>query len=299
MVIRSPQVRELGPPPQEGDGIGTLSTSDAPNEEQRRKTVDGKLKATAAIVRCWNNPHVERQVRNLLTIGVGRIIVVVDSAKEGPDNTTRAYLGNLLLDGRVFLIEMRSGFTWANALNRALMSIQMANVHWRARGEDAFRFVLPISIEAHATREHIAAMLDAATDDPTIGVVGMTFAARQSGNAVELGRSYRHPRNTCMLIRIEAFGQLFGGFDPRCDDLGGMEDIEFVLRMRALSDLTAVMLDLQVPLIVGVNWHQPTKEVRERKAMDDIIAMWRLVFPDASPEAERINTVIAKMRLEE
>jgi hypothetical protein len=261
--------------------------------------VDGKLKATAAVVRCWNNPHVERQVRNLLTIGIGRIIVIVDSAKEGPDQTTRAYLGNLLLDGRVFLIEMRSGFTWANALNRALMSIQMTNVHRRARGEDGFRFVLSISVEAHATREHIEAMLDAATDDPTIGVVGTTFAARQSGNTIELGRSYRHPRNTCMLIRIEVFGQLFGGFDPRCDDLGGMEDIEFVLRMQALSNLKVLMLDLKVPLIVGVNWHQPTKEARERKAMDDIIAIWRLLFPDASPEAARINAVIAEMRLQD
>ncbi|MDP3771364.1 MAG: hypothetical protein Q8R16_03625, partial [bacterium] len=124
--------------------------------DERLQELEDRLQATAAIVRCWNNPHVERQVRNLLTIGLGRVIVVVDATKEGPDNTTRAYLGNLLLDGRVFLIEMQRGFTWANALNRALMSIQMANVHWSVRmPESVFRYVLPISVETHVTREHI------------------------------------------------------------------------------------------------------------------------------------------------
>lgn len=262
--------------------------------------LNDRLLATAAIVRCYKNPHVERQVRNLLTIGLGRVIVVVDSAKEAPDPMTRGCLENLLLDGRVQLIEMRNGFTWANALNRALMSIQMTNVHWNARApEYVFRFVLPISVEAHVTREHIDAMLDAATKEPSIGVVGTSFAARQSGNVVTLGRSYRHPRNTCMLIRIESFGRLFGGFDPKCDDLGGMEDIDFVLRMRALSDLRVVMLDLKVPLIVGVNWNQEQKEAREQRAMDAIIDAWSLMFPDASSEAKRINTVIAEMRLKE
>lgn len=260
--------------------------------------MDGKLKATAAIVRCWKNPHVERQVRNLLTIGLGRIIVVVDAAKEAPDLVTRGFLGELVRDARVQLIEMQSGFTWTHALNRALMAVQMENVR-RRDGRSPIRFLLPISVEAHATRTHIETMLDAATDDPSVGVVGTSFAARQNGNAVELGRSYRHPRNTMMLIRLEALGSLAPGFAAWCDDLGGMEDIEFVLRMRALAGLQVVMLDLTVPLIVGVNWDQAQKEQRERSAMDAIIATWRQLFPDPSPELERINEVIRDMRLEE
>lgn len=251
-----------------------------------------KLAATAAIVRSFNNKHVEKQVRNLRNAGIGRVIVVSDATRD--KGATRGFLAGLLESGNVQLIEMHEGYSWSNALNIALKAVLMANIRTR----NQFRFILNVSVEAQFTSTHLETMLDAATNDLSIGVVGTSFQGKQDGNVISLGRSYRHPRNTGMLIRIEAFGPMMGGFDARCDSIGGMEDIDYILGMLSVSNFTYKMLDLQVPLVVGANYHQPTKEKNEQAAMDKIIAHWLGLFPVGTNERQRIEDAISKMGLD-
>lgn len=255
--------------------------------------MNGKLASTVAVIRSFNNKHVVKQVRELYACQVGKIIVVTDGQRD--KGATRGYLESLIQAGRVQLIEMQEGYSWSNALNIALMAVKMANVQAKMTGRKPFRFVLNVSVEAQFTKTHLEQMLDTATDDESVGVVGTSFEGRQDGNVIGLGRSYRHPRNTGMLVRIEAFGVLFGGFDARCDGIGGMEDIDFLLGMIALSGLRYEMLDLKVALVVGNHYHQPTKEDREREAMDKIIAHWRSLFPSGTSERARIETAIEAM----
>lgn len=49
-------------------------------------------------------------------------------------------------------------------------------------------------------------------------------------------------------------------FNPVCDELGGMEDIEFILRMLAMTDCKFEILDLKIRLLVDVNYNQEEKE---------------------------------------
>ena len=255
-----------------------------------------RLKSTVAVIRTYNNPHVVKQVKNFLRIGVGKIIVVVNEAQD--KGSTRGYLGRLVRDRRVQILDIFEGYTWSTALNRALMAVKMANIQLRKKHQPEFRFILNVSVESQFTQEHVVAMINIAAEDPKIGVVGTSFSGVQSGNIISPGRSYRHPRNTGMLIRIEAFGPFWGQFDPFCDDIGGMEDIDFILGMLATTDLKVKMLNLKVRLVVGKNYHQPTKEKREQKAMDIIFKRWRKLFCPGSPERERINEVIRSMKLE-
>lgn len=250
----------------------------------------------AVVIRTWNNAPVENQVQNFLAMNVGKIIVVVNAK---PDkSSTKEFLGGLLKDPRVQLIEMFEGYNWSSALNVALMAIQMANVKARTSNEAEFRFLLNVSVEAEFTKEHVETMLDAAADDSKIGVVGTSFQGYKNGEAITLGKPYHYPRNTGMLIKLETFGPLWDGFDTWCDSTGGgMEDFDFILKMKTLSCLQVKHLDLKVPLRVGVNFHQPSKEKREKETMERIITRWRSFFNEGTKERKRIEDVIKEMEL--
>lgn len=258
--------------------------------------LEKSLKATAVILRTFNNKFIEKQVRNLLDIGIGKIIIVTNAKQD--KGSTRGYLGNIMHDRRIQMIEMFEGYTWTSALNAGLAAIQMDNAEAEINGKNIFRFILNISVEANIKKIHLEKMLAAAIDDPQTAVVGTSFKGTQNNNIVSLGRSYRHPRNTCMLLKIEAFGPFFAGFNPMCDDCGGMEDIEFILHVRAVSNLGVAHLDLQIPLVVGVHYDQKTKEEREQAAMDIFIKWWRSRFADDSFQRRRIEAVITEMGIE-
>lgn len=248
------------------------------------------LKSTAVVIRCWNNPFIKKRVIEYLRMGTGLVIVVVNSK---PDKgSTRGWLADIK-DQRLIMLDIVEGYSWVSALNRAVMAIHMANLR-----DKRTRFMFNASIEALFTEEEVLSMLHEFADD-SVGIVGTTFDARQNGNAVSTGRSYRHPRNTGMIIRLSTFGVALGFFDAFCDQVGGMEDIDFVIAMLALSPLRPTMLNLNVKLIVGVNYDQAVKEKREQAAMDQIIARWRSLFPIGTPERERIDSVIAGMALED
>lgn len=254
------------------------------------------IKATAPVLRTYNNKFVTKQVSNLLEIGVGKIIIVTNAAQD--KGSTKGYLGNIIHDPRIQIIEMFDGYTWTSALNAGLAAIQMDNAEAEANNGNVFRFILNISVEARIEEPDLKIMLAAAIKDPMVAVVGTSFNGLQGNNVISLGRSYRHPRNTCMLLKIGAFGPFFAGFNPMCDDNGGMEDIEFILHMRAVSNLKVAHLDLEIPLIVGVHHDQATKEKREQEAMDKFITWWRSRFAEGSPQRQRIEAVITEMGIE-
>jgi len=251
--------------------------------------VNVSVNEIAVIIRSYNNKHISKRVCAYLDMGVGRVIVVMDASKD--QGATPAWLRHIN-DPRLQLIELHAGYSWSNALNAGLESVRISN--WSGGN---FRFVLPGSVEAHLLVDQLVAMLSAMKDE-TVGVVGTTFDARLDNNAVQLGRSYNHPRNTAMLIRLATLDQCPGDFSARCDALGGMEDIDFVLRMHLVASFRAVMLDLKVKLILGEHYNQTEKEKREQLAMDKIIAHWRNICRAGGHEIERVNRVVAEMQLE-
>lgn len=266
-----------------------LQPSDALEWGKETVMDEKKLKNVAAVIRSYNNPYIMKQVRTLLNHGVGMVVVVTNAALD--KGSTRAALAPLQLDSRLAIIEMAEGYTWANALNRALHSIRMAEAFRANAGLPRIEYIFNVSVEAQFSGTHLEKML-LGFESPDVAVVGTTFKGIQDGNEISLGRSYAHPRNTGMMIALDGLNVMCAAFDNWCDDIGGMEDIEFVLRLKAFSGKTSLMLDLRVPLIVGKHHHQPTKEAREQEAMKKIVARMR-GFRD------RIEDVIKEMRLED
>ncbi|TSC55776.1 MAG: hypothetical protein G01um101418_664 [Parcubacteria group bacterium Gr01-1014_18] len=110
-------------------------------------------------------------------------------------------------------------------------------------------------------------------ENPEVVMVGTTFAGKTpDGTPVSLGNSYNNPRNTGLLIRTALFDEhLFrSGWDPYTDKIGGQEDYHMKLTIEIFTSLQMVMLDLKVPLIVGVNYDQTKKERDEQLAMQKI-----------------------------
>lgn len=255
-----------------------------------------RLSDTVAVVRSYNNVHIVTLVGLLLSYNLGKVFVVINSALDM--GSTKKWLEHIN-DPRLELIEIEENYSWSIALNQALMNLMIHNATAPGRGDRQFRFIFNVSVEAKFTKEQIEKMLDAATDDPEVTVVGTSFKGKQKGSEVPLGRSYRHPRNTGMLIRIENLGAFIPSFDTRCDAIGGMEDIDFVLRMLALSNFKYLMLDLKVELIIGAHHNQEIKEEREQEAMENIIAHWRTRAPViGSKYRERVEDAIYAMDLE-
>lgn len=251
-----------------------------------------KLAATAVVLRSFSNPHLTGRIEALLSYGVGRIVVVVDAKRD--QGATPTILDQWHHDSRVQLLEIQEGYSWSSALNQGLAAIQMANA---AAIRPEFRFILNCSVEAFLQQTHLEALLDEATDGPRVAVVGTTFQAFQDEQPIATGPSYRHPRNTGMLLNLEVLGPFLAGFDPWCDSVGGMEDIDFILRIAALTSFEVRLLDLQVPIIFGVHWDQAEKESRERRAIDQIVQRWRLLFVEDTNERQRIEQAIRSIGL--
>lgn len=243
------------------------------------------LNQTVTIIRSYNNAAVMKQVKALRSF-LPYIIVVTDGVQD--KGATRAWLQELN-DPCIHIIEMMSGYTWSNALNRGLQHIKYLNVD----RTHPFQFILNVSVEAQFKEADIKEMLSEFSD-VQVGVVGTSFRGFQEGNEISLGRSYRHPRNTGMIIRLEMFSQpmMQMGFDSFCDDTGGMEDIDFIYRMKIFSEMQTVMLDRQVRLIVGRHYNQKQKEAREREAMEKIFARYQ-------KWSHRLTDMISKWHLTE
>lgn len=244
------------------------------------------MKKVAVVLRCWNNPLIVERTQYYLRVGVGLVVVVVNAAPDA--GKTREWLKGIA-DPRLKIIEMFEGYSWSNALNRAIPAIE------EERRLADLAFVLNASLEALFTEEDVFAMLDEFKDE-RVGVVGTSFAGRfEDGVAAELGRSYRLPRNTGMMIRFSSFEMQ--KFDTRYDTIGGMEDADFLIALRVLSDQHYVMLNRNVPLVVGINYNQAEKEKKELVALHTIAANWRERCARNTPQRERLEDVLRSMEL--
>lgn len=187
---------------------------------------------------------------------------------------------------RLQLVDVGASYTWTSALNASIAALRWS-------GQE-FQFVLPVSVEAQFSAEDIDAMLTAALE-PGVAVVGTTFSGlTPDGERVEFGSSYSQPRNTGLVLNWERLGETMW-FDSVCDDLGGMEDFEFMVRLRGLGNKRVVMLDLQVPLSIGVHYNQQEKERRERAAIAKISQHYRKLAPEGSPARARIDSVLSEL----
>ena len=244
-----------------------------------------------ATLRTYNNEGVVKSVRRLLSLGVG-MVNVITNAVEDCDST--AYWLKGFPKDQVQIHPIFRGYTWSNALNAAIFAANLQSARRVQEGLGRFEWLLNISNEALLEPRHLEAMLLASESDERIMVVGTSFAGRKNGNPFDLGPSYRHPRNTCMLVSLTRSPFLF--FDPYCDQIGGNEDLEYVLRVKA-AGYEVIRLDLKVPLLIGVNYNQEAKESRELGANCAIAERLRGTYLLGSLERERIEAVLAEMGL--
>jgi len=224
-------------------------------------------------------------------MGVGHIYVVVHA--QADKGNTRGFLQCLQEDSRLEILEISAGYSWTVGLNVPLRLIAIRNINGIGGG---IKFVLNASVEAGFKEEHLRQMLSEFSAE--CAVVGTSFAGcQQDGQKVDLGRSYKHPRNTGMIINLELFSPFPPFFDDFCNGVGGMEDIDFILQLRAFYNLKVSLLDLKVKLVVGKNHHQPTKEEREQLAMDKIVARVRTWFSAGTKERDVLEEIIAEMAI--
>jgi len=248
----------------------------------------------AGILRVYNNKDVVKAVQSAEKAGLGKLYVVVNAK---PDmGTTRTWLKNAGYPESEWLeIIQLEDYSWSKGLNAALRCIQNNNIS----AENKFKYVLNFSVEVLFTPEHVSRMIDGFSKYDNAGIVGVRFQGKRftkDKTVIPLGRSYHHPRNTMMMMSIERLGSFWWTFNPACDELGGMEDIEFILRMLVYTNRDSVMLnDIVVPLLLGKHYDQEAKEAREQEAMDKIIAMY---LEPLQGDGQSVSNIALKGKIE-
>jgi hypothetical protein len=225
-----------------------------------------KFETVAVVLRTYNNnSDIRKAVERAFKTDVGQVIVVVNAQDEATRGNVANWCAPLVAQypGRLSIVEMRAGYSWSNALNIGIERVRLHNMQARLTRNAQIEYVLNVSVEALWEACDLQLMLDATLRGAQ--VVGTTFIGKQHGNVVSLGRSYRHPRNTMMLVSRRAIEEV-GSFDATCDLLGGMEDFQYLLRCH-VAGLMVEQLDLGVTLLVGKHHDQEVKETREREAM--------------------------------
>lgn len=223
-----------------------------------------RLGRTVAVVRSFCEPRIAGFVHALRAFVPGVVVVVNNENDKGE---TRRLLGNLC-DPHVHVLEtfVKEGNRgWSGLLNQGLAFVRGLN----AAGA-GIEFVFNVSNTTSFSKSAVEMMLEGFRD-PDIGIVGTTFdGILETGEAVELGTSYDHPRNTGMIIRMSVFDShpLLSAFDPIFDGSCGMEDFDFIMKMERMTAFRSSMLELNVPLLVGRHWNQ----VEKRAFMEDGLA---------------------------
>ena len=231
-----------------------------------------KFLPVLAVIRTWsNNRDVLKAVERALRCDVEHIIVVVkDDAPAHYGQVEALLAGQVEANaGRITILPMREGYTWSSALEYAYDEILRRNLRAAVLNEKQFECVLNVSNEVLYERNDLEAMV-MEIESENVSAVGCTLRGKQDGNWVELGKSYIHPRNTCMMVRFSAY-QSIGGYSPRCDYFGGQEDLDWLIRLNQ-SGREWKLLDRKITLLLK-NHVQSVKEAREMKA---IIAIMRM-----------------------
>lgn len=245
------------------------------------RTYNNNVNAVDAIVRALDN-------------GIGILYVVVNGEKEECRGTIASKVASdPRLHGRhdrVKVIEMTRGYSWSPALNVALREIHAAETIAQMQGKRGSTYTLCLSTEVVWKEEYLKEMLEA-MDNPYIAVVGAPFEAYARDRTVELGVTYRHPRNTFALWKTGCLAQV-GDFDPWCDTLGGQEDFEMILRMELFFQRDYAMIDAPVQLMVGENYDQVSKERRELTSTRSIIELWYRRMVGNAQAIENLNKIL-------
>lgn len=199
-----------------------------------------------AVVRSYNDPDIVLFCERLLEC-VDQVVVVVPSNLDS--GYTKVWIQAYLDESRARYVPtlVRTGNDWSAMLNAGLTYIRGLDIE--------ADYVLNVSNTTNFTPKHVEVMrYQFDIDHASLGVVGTTFAGYLADDTSEpLGKAYSQPRNTGMMIDKRVFDahRLLAGFDPRWDGAGGMEDYDFVGKMRALTPYRTKMLDLRVPLRIG------------------------------------------------
>lgn len=264
-----------------------------------------------ALIRTYNNNTATRgAVERAFAAGFGHVVVVVNDEKLECRGTIREALTEIrrAMPDRLHVFEMAQGYTWANALNLGFAHalhldeearlLRATQAKYGIPSSSLGTIVVPVSVEARYTKQHLSDLLAPFTN-AAVGLVGTTFAGeREDGTPVPLGSSYCHPRNTFMAVHLDAF-RLVGPFSPVCDQLGGMEDLHYLVRLEATQFLAEGakghgvrfewrQLDLKVPLLIGKNYDQGQKEERELAAIRKIAAYERRIL-------EGLGTILTRL----
>jgi GT2 family glycosyltransferase len=244
-----------------------------------------------------NNTNAVDAIMRALDNGIGILYIVVNGEKEEGRGTIASKVAlDARLKGRghrVRVIEMNRGYSWSPALNVALREIHATQAIAQMQGKRGSTHILCFSTEVMWSPDHLQEMLDA-MNNPYVAVSGAPFEAYDRERKVELGVTYRHPRNTFALWKTGYLLQA-GDFDPWCDTLGGQEDFEMILRMSLFLQRDYAMIDTPVRLAVGANYDQVGKEQRELDSTRSIIKLWYRRMA-ANPQAMDILSDILKDR---
>jgi len=206
----------------------------------------------------------------------------------------------------VELVDMEIGYTWTNALNYAMFLALAQNSCLKKNdieNENGFKFILNISVEAILTKLNLNKMINAFNESENIVVVGTTFkpiypqdSDQQQQKIIELGSTYKNPRNTCMLIKLNSLRNNCGlsSFEAWCDNINGMEDFYFLIQMLILNENAEFkMLDLKTELLIGINFNQKEKQEREMKAIELIVSRFKSMKNQFT--SKRIDWAISKV----
>jgi len=191
-----------------------------------------ELNLTAAVVRTFNFPDIDRFVQKLLNFGIRHVVVVVPKDQ---DNDVTAPVLATFDSTRVHLVEQsfeKGGRAWSAMLNAGLDYIETS------LGDDFIEYVLMISNTVLLEAEHLERLFGALAS-PDIKVAGATFrGVGKNGEDVPLGLAYNHHyRNTLALYQAQVFrgDSALRRFNTLFDGAGGMEDLAYKLMLEGLT----------------------------------------------------------------
>jgi len=225
-----------------------------------------KLGDVACIIRTFNYAPgmVADAIRRALANGVGRIILVMDCTDSRRDEAFHRVVirpFDQSPPGRITPIRLVRGEGPIRGFNLAVIGLERV---WREQ-RGAFWYVLSASPAVEWTPEHVAAMK--ASLDERYGAVGTTFAGvrGQGRDPWYLGRMYDIPRFAFMLMRWPAL-QRVGCLCEGTDRFGGMEEIEFAVRLWSRAGWRIQQCNLRIPFYIDESEDPAQLDARDRAA---------------------------------
>jgi hypothetical protein len=225
---------------------------------------------TVCIIRTFNNAigPTLAAVRRAFANGIARVILVVNDEDGGHRESFSDQATCVLQEefkGRLWVIRIQDGYGWASAFNAAFVLLRSWDLV-----PPRFPYVLFASTPVEWTSGHLSRMRRAMAG--LRGAVASTFSGvrGRSRETCKLGRMYAIPRFTFVLMRWSAIVQT-GGVDTASDAFGGMEDIDYFIRLLATTPWQIEFLQLGVPVVIDEFEDPEEKEARCERAAGRVI----------------------------